>query len=212
MKDIEFYFDFLSPYSYLAWNWVKQNIDKYNFSFYPVPLAGLIRSYETKGPAEIVPKRNYLFKHCLRYAELNKISFHPPEKLPFNPLYALRMALEENAGSDQFQVIDTIFMNGWAKGHDIGDENFLVKILLQEGIDGNRLLDNVGTKEIRNALKLNLKRALDKNIFGVPTFIIDNELFWGNDSIEHLKLYLDEMDPLDKDKYKIFLEKEFTIF
>ena len=86
MKDIEFYFDFLSPYSYLAWNWVRQNLNKYNFSFYPVPLASLIRNYETKGPAEIEPKRNYLFKHCLRYAELNRIPFHPPHQLPFNSL------------------------------------------------------------------------------------------------------------------------------
>lgn len=212
MKDIEFYFDFLSPYSYLAWSWVRQNTDKYNFSFYPVPLASLIRSYETKGPAEIEPKRNYLFKHCLRYAELNKIPFSPPQNLPFNSLYALRMALEENAGADQFKVIDAIYMNGWGKGHDIGDEKFLVKILLQEGIDGNKLLDNVGSKEIRNALKFNLNRALGKNIFGLPTFIVENELFWGNDSIEHLKLFLGEMDPLDKHKYKIFLEKEFTTF
>ena len=212
MKSIDFYFDFLSPYSYLAWNWVRQNMDKYSFSFYPVPMASLIRSYETKGPAEIEPKRNYLFKHCLRYSEINRIPFQPPHQLPFNSLYALRMSLMENAGEEQFRVIDTIYMNGWGKGQDIGDEKFLVKILLQEGIDGNKLLENVGTKEIRNALKFNLKRALGLNIFGVPTFMIGDELFWGNDSIEHLKLYLSEMDPLDKHKYEIFLEKEFTTF
>jgi 2-hydroxychromene-2-carboxylate isomerase len=122
------------------------------------------------------------------------------------------MALKENSGEEQFRVIDTIYMNGWGKGQDIGDEKFLVKILLQEGIDGNKLLENVGSKEIRNALKFNLKKALGLNVFGVPTFMIGDELFWGNDSIEHLKLYLGEMDPLDKQKYEIFLEKIAGIF
>ena len=70
----------------------------------------------------------------------------------------------------------------------------------------------MGTREIRSALKFNLSKALGKSIFGVPTFMIEEELFWGNDSIDHLKLFLSEMDPLDKHKYEIFLEKEFTTF
>lgn len=212
MQTIDFYFDFLSPYSYLAWNWVRKNINNYHFNFYPVPLAGLIRNYETKGPAEIEPKRNYLFKHCLRYSALNNIPFVTPKQLPFNSLYALRMALKENAGEKQFKVIDTIFKAGWAEGKDIGDDEFLVKLLLQADIDGTTLLENVGTKEIRNALKLNLRKAIDLKLFGVPSFIVGEETFWGNDSTDHLELFLSNQDPLNKDAYTKFINNEFLTF
>ena len=72
MKIIEYYFDFLSPYSYLSWQWIKENKKKLSekkieFSFKPVTLSSIIGYYETKGPAQIETKRNYLFKDCLRF-------------------------------------------------------------------------------------------------------------------------------------------------
>ena len=71
MKTIEYYFDFLSPYSYLSWQWVKENKSAlfgngFKFSFKPVVLSSIIGHFETKGPAQIETKRNYLFKDCLR--------------------------------------------------------------------------------------------------------------------------------------------------
>jgi 2-hydroxychromene-2-carboxylate isomerase len=71
MKKIEFYFDFLSPYSYLAWTWVRKQ--PYDFEFYPVSVASIVAHFDTKGPAQITPKRNYLFKDLLRYSKLNGV-------------------------------------------------------------------------------------------------------------------------------------------
>jgi 2-hydroxychromene-2-carboxylate isomerase len=212
VQEINFYFDFLSPYSYLAWNWVRENFQKYHFNLIPCPLGSLIRHYETKGPAEIPPKRNYLFKNCLRYASLNGIKFNPPKNLPFNSLYALRMSLKENCGSSQFTVVNGLFTLGWEKGEDLGNEIIIVEELNRLGVDGPKLLERVGTREIREALKNNVSMALSKGVFGVPTFIIGEELFWGNDSIGHLELFLNGGDPLPRDKFEDFEKRNFTVF
>ena len=115
---IKYFFDFSSPYSYLSWENLKKDgmFEKYDFSFYPVTLATIIHHYETKGPAEIAPKRKYLFKDCLRFAQLNEIEFTPPKELPFNSLYSLRLAMAEVAKESQWAVIDSIFSAGWQDG------------------------------------------------------------------------------------------------
>jgi len=203
---IEFYFDFLSPYSYLAWQWLRKNREHFCFEYYPVIMGHVIHHYETKGPAEIKPKREYLSKYCLRYSRLNGVPFTWPEKIPFNSLYALRMALKVSAGSEQFEVIDLIFRSGWGKGMDIGDPDILLRELNKVDLDGERLMECVASKESRLALKNNVKRAQSKAVFGVPSFIVDGELFWGNDSTEHLELHLAGKDPLDQKSFRLFVE------
>ena len=95
---------------------------------------------------------------------------------------------------------------------DLGNEEIIVAELNRLGIDGVPLLEKVGTKEIREGLKKNVTRALANGVFGVPTFIIKEELFWGNDSIEHLELFLDGRDPLQRDKIEQFEKRNFTVF
>jgi len=210
MKLIEYYFDFLSPYSYLSWQWIRENKEqlverRVQFSFKPVVLSSIIGHFDTKGPAQIETKRNYLFKDCLRFSKLKNIPFTTPEKLPFNSLYALRSSLVENVGDDQFKVIDLFFKKGWAEGKDIGNPDNLLIFLEEEGFDGKQILDKVNTKEMRKGLKANVKEALSKGVFGVPSFIIDKELFWGNDSIPFMESFLEENDFLDLNKYETFL-------
>jgi len=210
-EDIEFYFDFLSPYSYLAWQWVKKYRSEssgkgHNIIPVPVPLATVIKSYETKGPAEIVPKRNYLMKECLRFTKLNQIPFKIPKPLPFNSLYSLRMALEEVSKENQFALIEALFQGSWGSGLDIGNTEVLTTILSDLGLDSQYYLDQTSNPQIRKKLKENVVRALAHGVFGVPTFVIGEELFWGKDSIPYLELFLNGKDPLDINLYKEFLK------
>lgn len=206
-KRIEFYFDFLSPYSYLAWTWVRDVV--LPFDFYPVSVGSLIAFYETKGPAQIAPKRNYLFKDLLRFTKQNNIPFEIPQSLPFNSLYALRFSLKSSAGEEQKKIIDTIFRAGWEKGLDIGSDDSLKRILTENNLYSDELVEKMESKEARIDLKKNVEIAIGKNIFGVPSFVVDDEIFWGNDSIFYLKKYLQGEDPLDKKKYQKFI-KNFT--
>lgn len=205
MKKIDFYFDFLSPYSYVAWTWVRSQ--PYTFSYIPVSVPSIISHLGTLGPAQIAPKRNYLFKDLLRFTKLHQIPFTTPKQLPFNSLYALRLALPEVSGSAQKEVIDAIFRAGWEHGLDIGSDEVLKKVLLEAGLPADDFFTKMEAKESRVQLKSNIGQALGKNLFGVPTFLVDEEIFWGNDSIKYLEMHLSGSDPLDLEKYNDFLNK-----
>ena len=205
MKKIDFYFDFLSPYSYVAWTWVREQ--KYEFNFIPVSVPSIISHFGTLGPAQIAPKRNYLFKDLLRYTKLHNLPFTTPLQLPFNSLYSLRLALPEVSGSSQKKVIDAIFRAGWEHGLDIGNDEVLKTVLARAELPVDEFFNKMESKESRIQLKNNISNALAKNLFGVPSFLVDEEIFWGNDSIKYLEMYLSAKDPLDHEKYKIFLNK-----
>lgn len=206
-KKIEFYFDFLSPYSYLAWTWVRNQ--SYEFSYIPVSVASIIAAYDTKGPAQIAPKRNYLFKDLLRFSKLQNIPFTTPKHLPFNSLYALRLALISSAGENQKAVIDAIFRAGWEHGLDIGSDDVLKDVLRKENLYTDELIEKMESKAARIDLKANIERALQNELFGVPSFIANGEMFWGNDSTKYLEMHLNGSDPLDRVKYQQFIE-QFT--
>lgn len=206
-KKIEFYFDFLSPYSYLAWTWVREQ--SYEFSYIPVSVASIIAAYDTKGPAQIAPKRNYLFKDLLRFSKLQNIPFTTPKHLPFNSLYALRLALISSAGENQKAVIDAIFRAGWEHGLDIGSDDVLKEVLRKANLYTDELIEKMESKAARIELKANIERALQNELFGVPSFIADGEMFWGNDSTKYLEMHLNGSDPLDRVKYQQFIE-QFT--
>ncbi|MGZ3787143.1 MAG: DsbA family protein [Bacteriovorax sp.] len=206
-KKIDFYFDFLSPYSYVAWTWVRSKLDDYDWSFCPVSVPSIIAHYDTKGPAQIKPKRNYLFKDLLRYTKLFNVPFTTPAKLPFNSLYALRLALKSVSQSSQAEVIDAIFRAGWEKGLDIGSDDLLKEVLSSANLPTADLFLKMEEKSARVELKNNIESGIAKGVFGVPTFFVDEEMFWGNDSIKYLEMYLMGSDPLDHEKYQEFLNK-----
>ncbi len=236
MKKTSYFFDFLSPYSFLSWKWFyseyKQGLAELSeFEFYPVTLANLIHSWETKGPAEIAPKREYLMKDCLRYCLAHNLEFNPPA-LPFNSLYALRLSLKECSGEDQVEVINLFFCAAWEKGLDLGSDEVVHELLVQAGYPADEWMELVGDRVIRSQLKMNTKMAINAGVFGLPAFIVREreedeqkergELFWGNDSISHLVQFLKDEDPfaehsthpqsnLYKEKLKVFQSRYQTL-
>ncbi len=206
-KVISYYFDFLSPYSYLSWHWVRKQVldQKLSIDLIPVFMIKVIKNYTDTGPAEIPPKRDYLFKTCQRVARQNLIPFNIPGRLPFNSLHALRLSLKETSNK-QFEIIDAIFMAGWAEGRDIGDKEVLKDILLSIKLPADELMDKISGKECGLFLKENTKNAISNNVFGVPTFIADNELFWGNDSIPFLEMFLHGKDLLNDSDLEMFVD------
>ena len=199
---IYFYFDFISPYSYFAWRKLPALAKKYNreIEARPIVFGKLLDKWGQLGPAEIPPKNSWLNQYCLRYAAINKFEFNPPKTHPFNPLAALRMSLKEVSGADQLKVIDVIFKGGWSQGADLGDLSTLISLLAKQSINGEILSQKISETEIKNLLINETNNAIQKGVFGVPTIIIDDNLFWGNDQMDHIELLLDGKDPLDREK------------
>ena len=163
----------------------------------------LLDKWGQLGPAEIPPKRNWLNHYCLRYSAINGFEYNPPKKHPFNPLAALRMSLKEVSGINQFQVIDAIFEGGWSQGADLGDLPTLISLLEKQSIDGENFRQQISKPYVKNLLVNETKVAIDMGIFGVPSIIIDDNLFWGNDQMEHIELLLDGKDPLNREKLNL---------
>ena len=204
-KSIHFYFDYISPYAYFAWRRLPSLAKKYNrqIEAHPIVFGKLLDKWGQLGPAEIPPKKNWLNRYCLRYSAINGFEYNPPKKHPFNPLAALRMSLKEVSGINQFQVIDAIFEGGWSQGADLGDLPTLIALLEKQSIDGVNFSQQISKRCVKDSLINETKVAIDMGVFGVPSIIIDDNLFWGNDQMEHIELLLAGKDPLNRKKLNL---------
>jgi len=202
MKQLNFYFDFLSPFSYFAWLKLRPLADelKIKINYTPVALGPLLNHWQIKGPGEVTPKREFLLKQCLRYAARENISFTTPKTHPFNSLYSLRLALKGVAGAHQERVIETLWTAGWQKRIDMAEPKELLSVLRDADLPAEELYEKSFTKEAKVELKQNIQEAISHGAFGVPSFVIDDELFWGQDAMEDLKNFILGKDLLNREK------------
>ncbi|MBV1911778.1 MAG: 2-hydroxychromene-2-carboxylate isomerase [Kangiellaceae bacterium] len=197
MRKLEFYFDYLSPYAYFAWNKVEKLCSSHSIELIikPIVFGKLLDHWGQLGPAEIPPKREWLIKYCLYYAQQNELPLLFPKKHPFNSLTALRVSLKEVSGAYQSKLVSAIFNSGWGKGADIGYNHVISEIIRNVGLDPQEVIDRVTKDETKLLLKESTNEAISKGVFGIPTIIYGEELFWGNDQFEYLSQII-------KGKYK----------
>ena len=198
-RTLELHFDYLSPYSYLAWHRMRKLCAERELKLRPKPtlLAGLLQHWGQLGPAEIPPKRQFVVRDTLRIAARRKLPLRPPVPHPFNPLAALRASLEEVSGDRQLDVVDAIFNACWGRGENIGDEATLIGALEAAGLDGRALIERTRAPEIKARLREETEQAIARGVFGVPTVALEGQLFWGDDQLESICGVLDGTDPID---------------
>ncbi len=197
----DWYFDFVSPYAYLQLMQFKRLPDSLAIRYRPVLFAGLLKHWGQVGPAEIPAKRRQTYRQCQWLAERAGIPFKFPSVHPFNPLRALRLCI---ALGTEPAIIGAIFEFIFAEGRDIqSDDNWKLLAERLEAEDSDAL---VSQQAVKDALRDNTEEAIRLGIFGVPTFAIGGELFWGVDMTDLLLEYLadpqlfsrDEMARLDR--------------
>ena len=209
MQKFIYFFDFMSPYSYFSFHnpLFKEIKNKVSVEFRPVVLARLLSHYETKGPGEIEPIRNFLLRQCFRYAQKNNFPhFTTPKNHPFNPLYALRLAAKSCAEESQEKVIETIWKMGWEEGLDLGDPDTLVTGLNRAGLEGDKLMEKTFDRTVKKEIMANTELALSHGVFGVPSFIYQDELFWGNDALSDVLNTINNQDMWNRKKYEDVIE------
>ncbi|MEZ4380183.1 MAG: 2-hydroxychromene-2-carboxylate isomerase [Nannocystaceae bacterium] len=199
---IDLYFDFISPFAYLAWKRLPALAAAHGRELRPRPVlfAALLNHYGHLGPAEIAPKRAYIFKQVLRRGHERGLRITPPPAHPFNPLLGLRIAGAPQLGGDaQARAIDALFDATWGDGPGIADPTTVAAVLTRAGLDGPALVAAAGAPEAKAKLRVETEAALAAGVFGVPTMIADGELFWGDDSLDDLERFLRGEDPIDAD-------------
>jgi len=208
-RTLHFYFDYLSPYAYFSWRALQPLCQRYQLQLIPHPVVfgKLLDHWGQLGPAEVVPKKAALYRYCYRYAALNGFEFNPPHCHPFNPLPALRLSLAEVSGDKQTALISAIFDAGWSQGADLSCVETLGKLAHNTGLGSATVLDSITRQDTKDLLHRETEQAIAQGVFGVPTFMIDDELFWGHDQLAHIELYLQGKDPLDPDKVDRMLNR-----
>ena len=198
MKTVNLYFDYLSPYAYLASFFVPRVCEEEGASvrFRPVLFAGLLNHWGQLGPAEIPPKALFAFRSCLRYARRHGIPFHGPRFHPFNPLTALRATLAASTEEERQRAARALFELGWARGGDLGAREEIAAALDRIGLNGRELVEQAGVETVKQALAHETEQAIARGVFGIPTMEVDGELLWGLDQLENLALLLRGEDPL----------------
>lgn len=187
MNRIDWYFDFISPYSYLQCEQLDLLAQHAALNMKPVLFAGLLTHWDNKGPAEIAPKRRWTFEHVAWLAHQRSIPLALPAQHPFNPLPLLRLCLA--LGSTR-PVVERLFRYVWREGH-LPTDSVAWSALLQELHVTPEMLEAPAVKQ---QLRENGEQAIAAGVFGVPSAVVDNRVFWGQDATEMLVAWL-QRDP-----------------
>ncbi len=185
-KSIDFYFDFISPYSYLAYKRIKflykKNELKINYK--PILLGGLHKLGGITAPAFNERKMKNMKNDCELVALKNKIEFQWNTKFPINTLYLMRGYLViDNKFKKKF--FDICFDAYWKDNVDISNEKNIIRILELIKVDKIKFFEDIQDIKIKEKLKNLTSEAFDKDIFGAPTFVVNNKIFWGQDRLDY---------------------------
>ena len=185
-KHAQWFFDFVSPFSYLQFKALDRLPDSLELTLTPVLFAGLLAHLGQKFPAEISPKRVDTYRYCQWYARNSGIPFQMPPAHPFNPLPFLRLAVALDC---EPAIVKAIFYYIWAKGKPAHTVEGFLDLASDLGIDDPELLiSNTGAKDI---LRHNTDNAITAGIYGVPTILINDKRFWGLDQSQMMLDYLE---------------------
>ena len=178
-SSVDWYFDFVSPYSYIALHRLEEL--SHPVVCKPVLFAGLLNHWGQKGPAEIPAKRIWTYRWCTWWARELGIAFRMPAAHPFNPLPHLRLAL---ACDSRMEAVKRIFLSLWMSGGNADDPARFESLCRELGVEPSRL------NEFKDPLRRNTEEAAARGVFGVPSFVVDGEVFWGADAIDFVKAFL----------------------
>ena len=186
IKSFDFYFDFISPYSFLAHKEIIK-IEKKNsvkIKYKPILLGGLHNLHGIKAPAFIPAKAKHMVRDCKLIAEKNKIKFKFNSYFPIRSLNLMRGVLVAEEDNYKSYYVDSIFNSIWQDGLNMNDENIIQKVLKNLNVNPKTFLLRSASSSIKDSLRKKTNEAYEKGIFGAPSFVANNKIFWGQDRIE----------------------------
>lgn len=188
MKTIEFYLDFISPYAWLGFDALPKALKgiSHRVVHKPVLFAAMLKHHGQLGPAEIPAKRDWTYRQVLWQARQQGTPLQLPAMHPFNPLGLLRLATACDAdGQPSRFVCEQVFRHVWCSGQDAADPQRLVQLAAQL-----KPARDPSDADVKQALQAHTDEALAHGVFGVPSFRVDDKVFWGQDALPMLRAYL----------------------
>ena len=192
MRSVRFHLDFVSPYTYLALVQAERFAGEHaiRWEVRPVVYGAILDSTGLVGPVETTAKRAYTFRDVVRAASLLGVELVGPPAHPFRSLGALRLLAAGQDEQTALPLARLLATAAWADGRDLTDIDVLQSVATEAGL-GLDVVDAITAPEVKLRLRDNTTAALEAGVFGVPTFELDGELFWGHDRLPHLAAVLD---------------------
>jgi 2-hydroxychromene-2-carboxylate isomerase len=186
IKPFDFYFDFVSPYSFLAHKQIKkiENREGIKIRYNPILLGGLHNLHGIKAPAFIPAKAKHMIRDCKLIAEKNEIRFKFNSYFPIRSLNLMRGVLVAEEDNIKSHYIDNIFNTIWQDGLNMNDDIIIEKVLKNLNVNPKTFILRITSSLIKESLRKKTSEAYIKGIFGAPTFVANNKIFWGQDRIE----------------------------
>ncbi len=186
IKPFDFYFDFVSPYSFLAHKEIRkiESIKKIKIRYKPILIGGLHNLHGIKAPAFIPAKARHMIRDCKLIAIKNGIKFKFNSYFPIRSLNLMRGVFVAEEDNIKSYYIDSIFNTIWQDGLNMNDQIIIEKVLKNLNINPKTFSLRSSSSLIKDALRKKTNEAYEKGIFGAPTFVVNNKIFWGQDRIE----------------------------
>jgi len=190
-KSVDFHFDFGSPAAYLAWTQLPGLVAETGASVVmkPMLLGGVFQSTGNRPPISVPLKGSYLFKDMGRYAQRYGVPLVMNPHFPINTITLMRidvgLGLRADARLDDYR--GAVFRAIWAEQQNMGDPATVATVLAAAGFDPTDLVALAADPQVKEELKTLTQQAVDRGVFGAPTFFVGDEMFWGQDRLDFVR-------------------------
>ena len=196
MRDIHFYFDVISPYAWLAFKALPSTLEgiAHRVHYHPVVFGAMLKHHGQLGPAELPGKRDWTYRQVMWLAKQQGTVLKMPASHPFNPLPLLRLAVATSAnGEPNRYVVESIFKHVWCEGLEATDPDRIAALqahlLSQVALQG--VAKDPQSEDVKRLLQQQTDSAIEQGLFGVPSMVVDGQVFWGQDALPMLRAYLE---------------------
>lgn len=190
-KSVEFYFDFGSPTSYLAYTQLPAICAEAGAElvYRPVLLGGVFQATGNASPIAIPAKGRYTMLDMLRFARRYGVPLKMNPYFPINTLTLMRAATGVQLRQpERFEaLLACVFKGMWVDALNLGDPAVLGPLLAEAGFDPQALLALTAEQEVKDALKANTEAAIKRGMFGAPTMFVGSEMFFGQDRLDFVR-------------------------
>ena len=190
-KTVEFYFDFGSPATYLAWTQLPALCAEEGAAlvYKPMLLGGVFQVTGNASPVSIPAKGRFMLQDLARFARRYGVAMQFNPHFPINTLGLMRAAVAvQMRQPERFEAfLGLIFEAMWLQGRNLGDAAVLGKTLVAGGFDPQQLLAWCAEQEVKDRLKATTEEAISRGVFGAPSMFVGGELFFGQDRLDFVR-------------------------
>jgi len=189
MREIEFFFDYGSPASYLAYTQMPRIAQRTGAEivYRPFLLGGVFKATGNRSPIEIPPKGAWMMGDLARFAKRYGVPYVRNPHFPINTLNLMRGAIAAENEGRLIPYSDAIFRAVWADQRNMEDPIVIAAVLREAGFDPAAMMAAIGTAQVKDRLRANTEEAVSRGVFGAPTFFVGKELFFGQDRLDFVE-------------------------